>query len=403
MQHRLKLLNFIIESYVFKRIILITILFFLILYASSLIFDYFWQKGAAIPMLDLGSVYKPPKQYDNLKRLNIKFTGNNKIAIEGNKKFRIDGKEKEFDYYDTTQIIFPDVSQDITNKIYLQFQDSRARDSIDLVVTKFTTTGLYWNQIFYCSVNINKLNEFSSNTEEFRINEDLLVDRLLLENNDTLINRVLNYMEEHKDKLYSPDCGTFCRTFEEISLKFELPCRSLILQGGNAELEGFDFNVGYPLHVVCEIYSSKHKKWYVIDPSYGLRFRNSGSDDYLNAVEINSMVFFQREKLIAQDSILTTMRTLVGRDYLKFYENIYYSSGVTLNLFVKKFAQVMYSKFIYNRYHYTNILIPVKNGYYYVIFKSIVYLFITVLYFNAVLLIITHRLFTVKKPRVVKL
>jgi len=390
-------INFIIKSYVFRWFALLTILLVVIIYFSNKLYDSLWKKTSAIPLLDLNIVYKPPKQYDDFNRLNLILLNKTDFAIESNKKFKIEGTQKKFDYCDTTRLNYPDQSFDYVNKVYLKFENSAGIDSIFLVISKSTNQGLFWNQIFYSSVYIERLNTFSDNLSEFRINENALVEQSLLDNNDTLISKVLNYFEANK--LFASDCGINCITFTDVCSKFNLPCRPIGLQGGDAYEEGFNDILGYPLHAICEVYSSKHKKWYVIDPTYGIRFKNSGSEDFLNAVEISNMVYFNRDKFIIQDSILTTMRSMVGRDYFKYYENIYYRIDFELKQPLKKIMLVLYKKFIYNHYHFANNLNPVKNGYYYVILKTVVYIFIAVLYFNAVLLVITRRLLAVKKPK----
>jgi hypothetical protein len=341
-------------------------------------------------------------QYDNYIRLNVKLIDYKGLAIEGNKRFKIEGHNKDFDFYDTIEIGYPELENVHLNKIYLRFENTMALDSIFLVVSKSSKEDHFWKQIFYSSIIIEMTNEFSDDPLEFRVNENSLVEQLLLENNDTLINRTISFFEANKERLRAPDCGTNCVNFKDICSKFNLPCRIVELQGGDADQIGFNTNVGYPLHVVCEVYSSKYKKWYVIDPTFGFRFRNKGSDDFLNAVEISNMFYFMREKFIAQDSILTTTRSTLGRDYFKYYENVSFVPEDNLVTPLKKFLLVFYKKFIPNRYHYTSFLIPVKNGYYYLISKSFVYLILTLLYFNSVLLVITKRLFSVKKPNKIK-
>jgi hypothetical protein len=350
-------------------------------------------------LLVLNNVYKPPKNYDNLKRLNVKLTDDNKFAIESNKIFRIAGKQKNYDYFDTTEIKYPDQPYELTNKIFLEFADSPHSDSMLLVVQNSAGKDFYWKQIFLSTVIIEKLNRFSDDPFEFRINENTLVEQPLLDNNDTLIYKALNYFETNKEKLKLGDCGVNVSTFRDICKKFSLPCRPVGLQGGDAGQESNFSDLGYPSHAICEVYSSKHKKWYVIDPTYGFRFRNKGSDDYLNAVEICNMIFFQREKFIVQDSILSTKRTTLGRDYFKYYENVYFSPEQRTRKPIMKFFQIFFSKFNFDAYHYTNLLVPLNNGFYYVGAKSFVYLLLFIIYFNIALAVITRRLFSAKKPK----
>lgn len=395
----MKFFRFVIRSYVFKRIIPYTIILLLLVVATNKLFDYFWKSAVSIPLLDINNVYKPPRQYDNYKRLNVLLTHGKKIAIEGNKRFRILGKQKDFDYYDTTDIKYPDQTYDVTNHIFLEFENSVNKDSIMLVVSKSTENDIYWKQIFLSTVIIENLNEFSDDPEKFRINENTMVEPLLLSNNDTLIAKTLNYFETNKEVLKQGDCGTNSETFRDICIKFNLPVRIIGLQGGNADQPGFNGDIGYPQHAVCEVYSSKYNKWYVIDPTYGLRFRNPGADDYLNAVEICNMFFFQREKFIVQDSVLSTKRTLLGKDYFKYYENIFFRERHNITRPGRKFMKIFFKMLNYDAYHYTNLLLTWKNGFYYIGAKTFAYFLISIFYFNAIFLVVTRRLFTAKKPK----
>lgn len=395
----MKFLRFIIQSYVFKRFVPFTIIFLVILFGINKLFDTLWKSNVTFPLIDINNVYKPPRQYDNYKRLNILLTPDKKLAIEGNKKFRISGKQKAFDYYDTTDIKFPDQTYDVTNTIILEFEYSTAKDSILLVNSKSREPNIFWKQIFLSTVIIESLNKFSEDTEKFRINENTLVEPALLEDNDTLITKALDYFGTNKDKLTLGDCGINSATFRDICIKFNLPCRIIGLQGGNADEAGNYDKIGYPQHAICEVYSSKHNKWYVIDPTYGLRFKTPGADDYLNAIELTNVFFFQREKFIIQDSIISAKRTTVGRDYFKYYENVFFSENHRLTYAGKKFMQIFFNKFNYNAFHYSYLLQNRKNGYYYVGAKLLTLFLITILYFNAVLLVITQRLFKAKKPK----
>jgi len=396
----LKIFRFVIESYVFKRIAVITALFLiLIFWGFNKLFDSVWVSYSSVPLLYLNNVYKPPKNYDNLKRLNLALANDNKLAIESNKIFKVAGKQKNYDYFDTTDIQFPDQTNEVTNKIFLEFAGSLHLDSILLVTSKSREKIFFWRQIFHSTVIIEKLNNFSEDSDGFRVNENTLVEQPLLDNNDTLIYKVLNYFETNKEKLNLGDCGVNSATFRDICIKFSLPCRPVGLMGGDASQVGNFTDLGYPAHALCEVYSSKYKKWYVIDPTYGLRFRNTGSDDYLNAVEICNMIFFQREKFIAQDSVLSTKRTTLGRDYFKYYENIYFLPEKLERKSIVKFFQLLFNKFNINGYHYTNLLVPLNNGFYYVGAKSFIYLLLLIIYFNIALAVITRRLFSAKKPK----
>ncbi len=171
------------------------------------------------------------------------------------------------------------------------------------------------------------------------------------------------------------------------------------LQGGDVDQVGYNEYIGYPLHVVCEVYSSKHQKWYVIDPTFGFRFRHRTFHDFLNAVEISNKHTFRREDEIGQDSILLTKRTLVGKDYFKYYENVIFTKPEWKNKYLRKLGSVFYSNFNYYLYLFSNNFPPVKNGFYYVGIKTFMYFFMLILYINAVLFLLLRRLFLVKKPK----
>jgi hypothetical protein len=120
----------------FKRIAIISFIFLiLIFYGVNKLFDSLWVNFSCVPLLDLNLVYKPPRNYDNFKRLNIKIIDRNKFGIESNMIFRIAG-HPNYDYYDTIDIQYPDQNYDVTNKIFLEFADSKHLDSILLVVSK---------------------------------------------------------------------------------------------------------------------------------------------------------------------------------------------------------------------------------------------------------------------------
>ena len=152
------------------------------------------------------------------------------------------------------------------------------------------------------------------------------------------------------------------------------------------------------MHVICEVYSSRNRKWYVIDPTYGFRYKEKNSDEFLNAVEISNKYFFTSEKDILQDSVLFTKRSLLGRDYFKYYENVFFKSNVYLNYPFFKFLQIFFGKFSYKVLHYSNNLQPDKNSYYYLSFKSFIYIIISLIYINLILFLLIRRLFSVKKP-----
>ncbi len=118
-------------------------------------------------MGNLEYFYQIPKSYDNISRVNIKLIDKEKIAIECNKKFRI--LKDSFDYYDTVKIEQPDAINPVTNKIFITYENPGSIDSMYLVLSKSDKPGIFWNQIFYSSVIVSKLNNFSEDTGEFRI------------------------------------------------------------------------------------------------------------------------------------------------------------------------------------------------------------------------------------------
>lgn len=352
-----------------------------------------------MPVVNLNNIYALPLEYNNVTKINLKLINDNNIAIEGNKKFVLLNKQKtNSDYFDTIAINLPIDGYDSNNKIYIKFDDAPAKDSIILVVSKSDKQNMYWKQIFYSSVFVNKLNAFSEDKEKFRINKDNLVSGDLLINNDSLIGTVINYFNSSKDTLKLGECGTNSTTFKAICDRHSLPCRIIGLMAGDAYSAGFNYELGYPIHALCEVYSSRTKKWYVIDPSYGFRYKKRGADDYLNAVEISNKFFFGRDEDIIQDSILFTKRTLVGRDYFKYFENIYYTSGLKKNFIANKVSKLFYRKFDYEYYQFTNIMQANKDANNYLMLKSAMYLFLVLLYFNGILFIFLKRLYKVKKP-----
>jgi hypothetical protein len=392
------LIKFVLESYSFKRILIITVIFLGFTYASSKLFDLLWGSRSSIPIINLEDVYRTPVGYNDFPSVNFKLSAKDNLNIEGNKKFKIKQSGKDFSYYDTVIIQYPDTTFEFTNKIYMQFEGSDRLDSIFLVVSKSEDPKIFYKQIFFSSVKVHHLNEFSSESEGFRLKKEDLVPHNLLEDNDSLINVVFKYFNDNKDTLGLAECGRNSEIFHNICFMFNLPCRIISLQGGDADQAGYYNYIGYPLHVVCEIYSSKYNKWYVVDPSFGLRFRHKGTLICLNAVEMSTMYLFGRDGQILQDSILFTKRTVVGRDYFKYYENIYYKLGMEHKL-LRKILRVLYPEFNYYLYHFSNNYPPIKNGFYYVGVKTFMYFFISILYINSVMFVFIKRLVKVKKPK----
>lgn len=373
--------------------------FIVVLFILSRIFDLMWGSKTTIPLVTLNEFYAPPLQYDNFTRINLKMIAKNLVVIEGNKRFRNKDKQKGFEYYDTINVFYPDTLFARTNKSFLEFEGANAADSLYLVISKSEDPKLYYKQVFYSSIIVNNLNEISENPVEFRIDPSKLLSKDLLINNDSLINKVFDYFNTNIDNLGIAECGTNSKIFQNICDNFGVPCRTVNLQGGDVDQVGYNDNIGYPLHVVSEIYSSKHQKWYVIDPSFGFRFKHKSFHDYLNAVEISNKITFRREDEIEQDSILFTKKTLVGKDYFKFYENVIFTKPEWKNKYLRKLVSVFYSNFDYFLYLHSNNSPVVKNGFYYVGIKTFMYFFMLILYINAVLFLLLRRLFLVKKPK----
>jgi len=393
------LIKFIIESYSFRKILILSVISAALLFLMSMLFDKTWGSSSYIPIVNLNDVYSTPVEYDNFNRVNMKLISKDKLAIEGNKKFYLKEVSALPEYYDTLSFLYPDSTYDKINKIFFRFEDSNTFDSIYFVVSRSQHDKIFYNQIFYSSVKVNSLNEFSEDPEEFRIDNSKLVSSDLLIDNDSSIIKVFNDFNLNIDNLGIAECGTNCVIFQKLCQKYGVPCRLVNLQGGDNDKVGFSDNIGYPLHVVCEIFSSKQKKWYVVDPTYGFRFRISAYSDYLNAVEISNTHTFRREDGIFQDSILLTKRTLVGKDYFKYYENVVFSMPEWKNRILKKLFKLSYGNFNYYLYLFSNNFPIVKNGFYYVGIKTFMYFFLLILYINAVLLILMRRLFLVKKPK----
>lgn len=393
------MIKFVLESYIFKRFLILSVFFIVLLVVAGKIFDLLWNSSTAIPIVTLDEVYAPPPQYDNFKSVKLKMISRDKIAIEGNRRFLVKGHTSGFDYFDTVSVEYPGQEFDRTNKIFFQFEETPHFDSIYLVIAKSDDPKVYYKQIFYSSVIVSTLNEFSDEPAEFRIDDSKLVSPEYLANNDTLINRVFNYFNSNIDNLGIAECGRNCQIFQRICNDFGVPCRMINLQGGDVDQTGYNDLIGYPLHVVCEIYSSKQQKWYVVDPSFGFRFRHKHSETFMNAIEVSNKHTFRREDEIVQDSILLTKRTLVGKDYFKYYENVIFSKPEWKNKYLRKLVSVFYGNFNYYLYLFSNNFPGVKNGFYYIGMKTFMYFFMLILYINAVLFLLLRRLFLVKKPK----
>ncbi len=388
------LLRFIIHSVTFRKIIFTTACLVAIILIANKLFDSIWGSTSIMAVVNLHDVYAIPTEYNNFSRVNLKLISSEFVCIEGNKKFKITDSNKDYNYLDTFKISRPDTEFSYTNKIFLNFENQTTYDSIYFVVSKSTEPNIYWNQIFYTSVQISSLNVLSSDTGKFRIKSENLVNERLLFDNDTLIQEVFLYFNVNKDKLGLAECGTNCKIFKRICDKFNVPCRIISLRGGNEENSGYNNIIGYPLHVVCEIYSSKTKKWFVVDPSYGSVYKREGG--LMSAIEISNKVFFKLEKDIFQDSVLVTKNTTLGKDYFRYYENVYFESGFKTNEFLNIIIRYFFGGFDSNHTLYSNQLSLNRNGRLYLFIKSIVYFSLTIVYINIIILILSKRLLDAK-------
>ena len=225
------MIKFILESYSFRRILILTLFMLILIYGSSRVFDLAWGSSSSIPIITLDEVYSPPVQYDNFNRVNLKMISKDLVAIEGNKKFRIKEHNSGYEFYDTLKVFYPENEFDKTNKIFFQFEDSPTYDSIYLAIAKSDDPAQFYKQVFYSSVIVSSLNEFSKEPAEFRIDKSKLVSPDLLVNNDTLINKVLSYFNSNIDNLGIAECGKNCTIFKKICDDFGVPCRLINLQG----------------------------------------------------------------------------------------------------------------------------------------------------------------------------
>lgn len=385
-------IRFILHSFLFRRIVIATIGFIVILLIINMSFDKIWKYSALFPVVNLNNFYQIPKSYDNISRINIKLVGKDRIAIECNKKFRI--FRDSYDYYDTVKIENPDAANPVINKIFIRYQNTEAVDSLYLVLTKSDKTNIYWNQIFYSSVIVSKLNNFSKDSEEFRIHENELVSDKLLANNDSLIQEVIRYFNVNNGALGLAECGSNSQIFNTLCSKYQLPCRVVELQGGDALYDGYGSQLGYPLHVVCEVYSSKNKKWFVVDPTYGSIYTLDSVP--LSAVEISNRFFFRETEGIVQDSAMVTKKTILGKDYYKYYENVYFSQRVDLNFILNNILRLFYKNFYYEYSLFSNNMNFYKNGLNYFAVKSITFFIISLTYFYVILFFISKRLLIAK-------
>lgn len=341
-------------------------------------------------MVDLEETYAIPKKYDYFPRMNLKLLNSASLCIEGSQKFITFGSNKDYAYYDTVRINKPDSVFSVNNKIFFNFQNSDKTDSMNLVISHSIHDGIFWNQIFYSSVKIKLLNKFSPDPEKFRLNAAVLVNRYLLKNNDTLIKQVIQYFNINEKSLGLAECGTDSYILKSICEKYNLPCRIIRMQAGDSFESGYADMVGYPTHAVCEIYSSRYCKWYVIDPLYGTVFIKDRIP--LNAAEISDLVFSKRVSDIIQDSVLTTRNLTLQNDYFNYYRNIYYDLNITLNGFSRFFMEHFYALYEYNYVQYSHKMHNYMNARIYNTLKTLIYLIISAIYIFIISAFIKNRL-----------
>ena len=117
------MLRFLFHSYIFRRVLLATVGFFVFLLILDKVFDLTWKTVCLAPVTNLKDIYKTPQQFDNFSKLNLKLEAPDKMSLEANKRFIIAGGSKAFDYYDTVNLIRPDKEYAHTNTIYIYFEN----------------------------------------------------------------------------------------------------------------------------------------------------------------------------------------------------------------------------------------------------------------------------------------
>ena len=73
----------------------------------------------------------------------------------------------------------------------------------------------------------------------------------------------------------------------------------------------------------------------VIDPTYGSTYLSLWVP--LNAIEIANREHFRNADDIIQDSVLVTRNTELGKDYFKYYENIFFINKRKFSFIETKF------------------------------------------------------------------
>ncbi len=394
------LVNKILQSKLFKKTVFTSGAFIVILIISNLVFDRSWKHKYMMPLTNLEEAYAVPLQYDNIPRVNLKILSSGFLGIEGNRTFTTLGSNEAYTYFDSVEIKRPDTAFSYYNKIYLKFKNSNNIDSIYYVVSHSLDSNIFWNQIFYSSVKVQHLNELSCNPESFRLDSTKLVNRDLLASNATLISQAINYFNTNEKSLGLAECETDSKIFKTVCTKYSVPCKIIFLQGGNSRESGFGNKViGYPQHVVCEIYSSRFKKWFVVDPFYGTVFFGKDSVP-LNAAEISNVIFFEKDSIF-QDSVLTTFRDILDKDYFNYYMNVFYVTGRIPNIIVRQFVKFFYNRYDYLKLHYSGEIPDNMNAISYIEKKTIMYLIIIIIYTLVVIAIIANRLYVIRKQNTI--
>ena len=163
------MIKFVLKSYSFRRILVITAAFVVLLLLFSKVFDLLWKSNTTLPIITLGTIYSAPKEYDNISRINLKLISGNKVVIEGNKRLRLKEHTGNFEYYDTLQIEYPENTFEKTNRFFFQFEDSPYLDSVYLVTAKSEDKKIFYKQISYSLTIIEVLNYTSTNPTDISI------------------------------------------------------------------------------------------------------------------------------------------------------------------------------------------------------------------------------------------
>ena len=375
---------------ILRNFFIATVIYGLLVQITNYVVDDAAGITKFLPPINLENIDKPPFGYDNIPRIRVKMTDTQRLRFEANKRFIFLVGNKNYTYSDSISVALPDSGVKL-NRIYFKFEGSNSTDSMHLIVTK--SEGGYYRQISYCSVEIYDVNNILPvDSMLFRINPNNLVGKDLLENNDPLINKAfLDFNLEYRVKP-AGDCGTLSKNFKNICAAGYVPCRLVGVHGGDHFEPGFGNTVGFPIHLMCEIYSSKQKKWYVVDPLYGVRFRNPFSSEFMSAVEITNLYESKSQGGILLDSILASKVSPLPEDYYQFYDNIYYPTNYVANKIFKKIMDVFFGKYNYNFYHYAHSTTSF-GGRSYLILKLAIYFILTIIYINFAYIFVVRKIF----------